>query len=163
MKPWPFRWRCSLFYWVARRHTLPQMPGYLLIAAVALTHHLTSYILAALLFLWSLIFIIRRRGQTTTQCNPFMPALVLLVASVSWTMTFGQAAISYLGASFHSNGLQLFYFLVGAKRGAPSFHRLFRGRPWPVGSAPSRLASVALLTLCGPIRLLANLATPPRQ
>jgi hypothetical protein len=94
------------------------------IAATAVTHHLTSLVLLALLLTWAIVWFIRDRGRTTGR--PIVLAVVwALVCNLGWLLIAGTLALSYL--SFIVNGgLQELIAIVTGTREA---RQLFAPRP----------------------------------
>jgi len=65
------------------------------IAAVAVTHHLTSLVLTAMLLIWAVVAVAR---PTSRSPRPIVrAALWAMVVAVAWMLTSGRSALEYLG------------------------------------------------------------------
>ncbi len=84
------------------------------VLAVVITHHLSSYFLAAVLVVWSLLALWRRRRHGTAAYAPLVPAAVAVVAIAVWLSTVASVTGEYLGSIASSTGEGLFNVLTGA-------------------------------------------------
>ncbi len=89
--------------------------GTLCVAAVVVTHHLSSYFLAGVLTLWSLVVLWRGRVRGVSgEYNPFALALLALAAIGVWLEAVAPITGQYLGSIASSTGVGLFNVLTGA-------------------------------------------------
>ena len=137
------------FYGVLRGATLPRVPIYLLLAAIAVTHHMTSYIFALLLLSLGVVSWVLRRG-TEPQHPPWLPGIVMVGMAVGWTMSFGYFAIDYLLAAFHANGQQFILFVTG-RSAARHLFADYAGQAMPIWERGITVLSLVIVTLCLPI------------
>jgi Ca2+/Na+ antiporter len=148
------------FMFVVERESVPKeqrklwaLPIVLLISAVVVTHHLTSYALTIiLLILGAVLFFLRRR---TGSSGPWPYALFALVAVVVWLIVVGSAVVGYLSPVLTT----AFRSTLKTLSGESKARRLFSS----AGSAGYRvsllervvgLGSYALLALAYPLGLL---------
>lgn len=86
-------------WWIMRVRSLPSPAALLisaaLIAAVAVTHHVASFALAALLVAWWLVErLAKRRSREVSRVG--LMALLAILASGTWLLTAARPAIAYL-------------------------------------------------------------------
>jgi len=80
------------------------------VVALAITHHLTLYLLTAFLLFWTLgAFLISRNRQQWKQLG--IVALVMLIASVGWSQIIGNASAGYIIPVFQ-NGINDFIAII---------------------------------------------------
>ncbi len=115
--------------------------------AVVVTHHLTSYALAAALTALSLLqFALRRRSPAP---NPWPFALVAVACAAAWLVSVGSEVVDYLRPVFEraAEGVQ------ATIEGDTAPRQLFEARPGPGAEAPAppgeRIASVTSVPLLG--------------
>jgi hypothetical protein len=107
-------------YLVARRARVPAANGLSLFAgagvlAVVVTHHLSSYFLAAVLLAWAAAASWRGRGPTRAATYaPIGLAAVALVAIGVWLATVAPITGQYLGSIASSTGKGVFNVITGA-------------------------------------------------
>jgi hypothetical protein len=121
------------------------------LGAVVITHHITSYVLVAFLFLWTIASFLQRHNQKA-QANPGGIALLGLVLSGAWLLYTGDNAVGYLLPHFSSTVDQIIQILSSER--AP--RHLFQGSTGPVTPLWERAttyASVALILLGLPFGL----------
>jgi hypothetical protein len=112
------------------------------ILAVVITHHLSSYFLAGVLVLWSLIAAWRsRRGHGGY--NPYRFALLALGAIAAWLIAVANVTAPYLGSIASNTGEGLFNVITGAA----ATRRLFSSgaQVSPSWEHALSLASVAII------------------
>jgi hypothetical protein len=90
-------------YFIARRNgSRPSAPAVLCSLAAALavvaTHHITSWVLAALLLAWAAAcwFQRRRSPHATAEFMPVIPAAVTAIAAVAWVLAVAPITIGYV-------------------------------------------------------------------
>jgi Dolichyl-phosphate-mannose-protein mannosyltransferase len=107
-------------YLVIRRASLPEGRGLSLLAAgcvlaVVITHHLSSYFLAAVLVAWSAVVLWRRREELAwDEYSPAGLAALGVAAIVVWLATVAPITGQYLGSIASSTGVGVFNVLTGA-------------------------------------------------
>lgn len=95
-----------------RNHKGLLLVTWLGIGAVVVTHHITSYVLMGLLFLWTIIDFLQKRRQTNL-LGLGITALFSLVLSLFWLMYTGDIALGYLAPHFTSIVYQIQQILAG--------------------------------------------------
>ncbi len=122
------------------------------VGAVVITHHLTSYALAALLLLWMGIAFARGHGLRD-RLNPWATALVVTASSLAWLLIVANRTVGYLAPVLKNAVTELFSMIIGEA----TRRELFRP---PAGTPPAaweRLAafgSIGLIMLGLPFGLL---------
>ncbi len=84
------------------------------ILAVVVTHHLSSYFLAGVLSIWTIVAIWRRRRGASVAFNPAPFAGLALLAIGIWLATVAPITSQYLGSIASNTGHGLFDVLTGA-------------------------------------------------
>ena len=124
------------------------LPIGLLIAAIVVTHHLTSYALAVILALLSLLYWVRDRRLGWP--NPWPYALAAAGAAAAWLFLVAGATVDYLGPVLS----RAFHSTVDTVTGEANARALFEGtaavQTVGLGNTPAAarivaLASVAIL------------------
>jgi hypothetical protein len=82
------------------------------LGAVVITHHVTSYLLVALLLLWTLISFLQSRNLKE-QASPGGAALLGLVLSIAWLIYTGDIALGYLTPHLTSAVFQVEQIFIG--------------------------------------------------
>jgi hypothetical protein len=121
------------------------------LGAVVITHHITSYLLVALLFLWTVISFLQTRNLKE-QAVPGGAALLGLVLSIAWLTYTGNVALDYLSPHLTSATFQVGQIFSGGM--AP--RQLFlngAGFVTPLWERLMAFASVALILLGLPFGL----------
>ena len=70
---------------------------YVLILAIILTHHVTSYYVGLVLLAWVLVAKLRGRNVPSGEQAPLEPAIVAVVATAFYLATVAPSTLSYLG------------------------------------------------------------------
>jgi len=89
-------------YFIARRNrSRPTAPAVLCCLATALavvaTHHITSWVLAALLLAWAAAdWLRRRRSPQAAEFIPRLPAAVTAIAAIAWVLAVAPITIGYV-------------------------------------------------------------------
>lgn len=143
----------------------------LLLIAVVVTHHVTSYVFDGFLLLWMFIYALQypaRRRQTkglvslqahTQKQTPsfFLPLFVVtlcgVLGSIVWMNVPGNPVVSYLSSAFLDDFNQLLLLLTGNGSGRQLFVT-FSGQASPLWERLLTLSSLALITLSLPLGLL---------
>lgn len=106
-------------YLVARRATdvrsawLSALAG-ISVLAVVVTHHLSSYFLAAVLVAWSAVALWRRRRGSPDAYAPLGLAALAVAAIAVWLTTVASITGQYLGSIAASTGRGVFDVITGA-------------------------------------------------
>jgi hypothetical protein len=123
----------------------------ILVAAVVVTHHLTSYALVATLVAWALVQAVRRNGRTS---RLVLVSLFAIAGALAWAAVAYKATKSDIGSSLSGSVAGLVGILSGSGAGKHPFSSA-RGYPDPPLEVLTGLASVALLALAWPFGLWA--------
>ena len=116
------------------------------LAAVIVTHHLTSYAFAFFLFLWTATYYAlaaRYGSRATERVGPAGIALLGIALTLSWALYIAPAVIDYL-ASPVERGLRELINIVTGHAGS---RQLFRDNTGKVAPAWERVAQLASTTL----------------
>ena len=108
------------YYAPGRHHKGLTLVIWLGLAAVVITHHLTSYALVAFLCLWTAAYFLQGRGQQG-KAGPGRVALLGLVLSIAWLIYTGNIVVSYLASPFAGAVHQLVQILDGERTIRPLF------------------------------------------
>lgn len=129
------------------------------LAAVVITHHVTSYALVTFLLLWTAVFLLlrtvaffHRSHRKKVQAGPGGAAVVGLVLSIAWLAYTGAQTVNYLYPSLVTTARQ--FMLVLASQSAP--RQLFHdgsGYVEPLWERVMAFASVGLIALGLPFGL----------
>lgn len=92
---------------------LVSMLAGLVVLAVVITHHLSSYFLAGVLAIWSIVALWRRRGGASSEYAPVGLAVCAAVAIGLWLTFAASVTDEYLGGIAGSTGEGLVKFLQG--------------------------------------------------
>jgi hypothetical protein len=103
----------------------------LLIAATAITHHLTSYALA--LLLWALVAITAWAGRPNRRCLVF--ALAATACSGAWLLLHGRSTVGYL-ADIFGRAVESLGGIIG---GGQALHAPFQGNGYGATAAPDEI------------------------
>jgi hypothetical protein len=117
-----------VLYAVARRslrrdgtHAGWTMTIWLGLATVVITHHLTSYALAAFLVLWAVALVVVHRGLQI-RGEPGGAALLAIVLSLVWVVYVGSSVIGYVAPHVTAGLQQLAQVLLGKLATRQLFH-----------------------------------------
>lgn len=129
------------------------------LGAVVITHHVTSYLLVAILLLWTVTFRLARMGIFSHQkrdqkdrAGPGGVALLGLVLCIAWLKYTGDMAVGYLGPTLDSAVQEFIQILTN--QGAP--RQLFHdgsGFVEPLWERLTAFASVVFISLGLPFGL----------
>lgn len=122
-----------------------------LLGMVALTHHLTAYVLSGLLALWALFSIFTNRRQREW-LDVGITAALSLVISVGWTLLTGNATENYLGPVFRGGATELIQLLFSDESGRMLFQGA-TGQVSPVWERIIGMAAVVCILVILPIGL----------
>ncbi len=142
----------------------------LLLVAVVITHHVTSYIFDGFLLLWTAIYalqLLARRRQSKRLAQAGKPmrlqvsfllplglvALFGVLTSIAWMNLSGNPVVDYFSSAFINDFNQLVQLLSGASGGRQLFVT-YSGQVTPLWERLLTLSSVALITLSLPFGLL---------
>jgi hypothetical protein len=117
----------------------------LLIAATAMTHHLTSYALA--LLLWALVAITVWAGRPNRRCLVF--AIAATACSGAWLLLHGLSTVGYLADIFRL-AVQSVVDVIGGQQAA---HAPFQGNGFGATAAPDEI----ILALAGVLIVVAGI------
>ena len=112
----------------ARRHAWTAA-GLLGIAAVVMTHHLTSYILASVLTIWAIAGLYRRRERAGEK-GVAVAALIAWSAAAAWLIFVAGLTVNYLLPQVGSATRQVVTLIAGETTGRQLF------RSYTGGAAP---------------------------
>ena len=129
------------------------------LAAVVITHHVTSYVLVAFLLLWTAAFLLprmaaffHRNHQQKLQAGPGGAAVVGLVLSIVWLAYTGARAVDYLYPSLETTARQFMQVLASQSAPRQLFHD-GSGFVEPLWERVTAFASVGLIALGLPFGL----------
>lgn len=124
----------------------------LVLGDVVLTHHVTSYMLAAFLSLWGAVTIGQRLRGDATHLGPGGPALLLVVGALSWLIYVASLTIGYLSPQIQGAVAELIR-LIGGEVSSRQLFRNYTGSVAPPWERVMAFASVLLLLLGLPFGL----------
>jgi len=139
-------------------HLLLLLP---LIVLVAVTHHLTGYVLVGFLILWTLAALIRRQG-TPRWSRLAIVTLVALAVIVGWTIVVGINITGYLAPVF-SSGLKEFLTLLSFDNSGRELFQSASGRVSPLWERVVGIGSVICILIVLPIGALQIVLSPFRR
>ena len=125
--------------------------GICIIAALNVTHHITSYMVIAFLLLWSLVALVMRRVDPQ-RSQPIVLALIGLAIAVAYAVTFAQPVVTYLGSFITSSAAQLAQ-IVSGHGGQRRLFTDYSGEVEPLWHRLCIIAVVVILTLSVPTGL----------
>src|SRR5262249_37078193 len=131
------------------KHLLLLLP---LIILVAVTHHVTGYVLAGFLFLWTIAALIRNQHEHQWLKLAGI-ALLVLVIIVPWTFFVGNVIFSYLIPVFR-NGFDEFFSLISLENSGRQLFQSASGQVSPFWERVIGVASVICILLVLPIGVL---------
>lgn len=143
------------------RHWLIRMTliACIILAAVAVTHHVTDFVFDGFLLLWAVIFVFQRPARTywskgRLQRSPLLwTTLFGLLVSIAWISLPGSPVVDYLFSPFVTIFNELGKMVSGTGGGRQLFVA-YSGQPTPPWQRLLMLASVALISLSLPFGLL---------
>ncbi len=142
---------------VARRQSAPagarlgsSLAAMIGISAVVVTHHLTSYALAILLIIWTVVALYTNpRAKEWAVLGSL--AIFAVVASGVWIMFVASPVLAYVGGPFHSAADQFLHLVTGQRTARKLFSNPAARTPlWDIVTG---YASVALILLGLPFGL----------
>jgi len=129
------------------------------LAAVVVTHHVTSYMLDLFLVVWTAVFLIlkikassQKNRVQEVQGGPGGIALLAIVLSAAWLIYTGARAVGYLYPTYSSTVSQFLQILAGEKATRQFFHDA-GGFVEPLWERLAAFAAVALIMLGLPFGL----------
>lgn len=129
------------------------------VGAVVITHHITSYVLAAFLLLWTATFYgvafynrFRGRGKAI-QLNPSGATLLAVVGNLAWIVFAAALTVEYLSPAILKAIKELIQFIAGEAAGRELF-RSGSGNVAPLWERLTGFASVGLILLGLPLGAL---------
>ncbi len=131
----------------------------ILLAAVAVTHHITDYIFDSFLLLWAILYALQRPAHSyplkgRLRKSPLLwAALFGVMLSLLWMSFPGNPVVNYLSSAFEVAFNQLTRLLNGTGGGKQLFVT-FSGQPTPLWERFLTISSVALLVFPLPFGLL---------
>lgn len=133
----------------------------LMTIGVAVTHHVTSLALAAVLVLWSVLTFVRA-SVPRERAYVWIASALALLATAAWSAEAAARLYEYLSPVIGSAVTSVFEILSGADTGREPFVSS-RGRVQPLWSRSLALGSALLLTLALPFGLFAVLRAVRRE
>lgn len=128
----------------------PLAAGTLTIGAVVVTHHLTSYFLAAFLLLWTVVA--WRRRDDIERRNPWLPTTVTIVLAAVWLIQVAPLMRGYLAPQFQAGAAELTRLLTGTGTSRTLF-RTFAGQTAPLVERAVGFSGVLLILAALPFGL----------
>lgn len=132
-----------------------------LIFLVAITHHLTGYVLAALLGLWTVTSMIRRQSPLGWM-RLGLATLTTLTAVIGWTLIVGNETTQYLAPVFRSGINEVLSLLLSDNTGRELF-RNAAGQISPLWERLVGIGGVIFILLVLPIGILQIVVSPFRS
>ena len=130
------------------------------LGAVVVTHHITSYLLVAFLFLWTAVFLLprmvaffQRRHDQKVQVGPGGAALLGLVLCIVWLKYGGDTAVGYL-SPYLDNTVRQFMQVLTSESAPRQLFDDGSGFVEPLWERVTAFASVGLILLGLPFGLL---------
>ncbi len=132
-----------------------------LIVLVAVTHHLTGYVLAGFLILWTFAGLVRNRHER--QWGRFaIIALLMFATIVGWTILVGNNIAGYLAPVFRS-GINEFLTLLSFDNSGRELFQSAAGTASPVWERFVGIGSVLFILAILPIGALQIVLSPFRK
>lgn len=91
------------------------------VAAVAMTHHLTTYALTGLLTCWSLVWLIRVRNSAPDRLGPANVTVLVVVVALTWLVYVATLTAEYLGSNLIDALMEMIRWLTGEVAGRQLF------------------------------------------
>ncbi len=124
------------------------------LGATVVTHHLSSYALAAFLLLWSLVhFIVGRRNAAARGEGPGFMAILAVVLILAWLTFVANLVVGYLAPSLTSSVRELARLIAGESAGRTLF-RDYTGQVNPLWERIASTVATALILLGLPLGLI---------
>lgn len=114
------------------------------VAAVVVTHHITSIVLVGLLFGWTLVALAMRWWRRP-HGPPIMPALLVGGATVAWLLVVATVTVGYLAPAVQTAALQVVQLLIGEGQARQLFKVTNAPAPSPWEQLAAYAAQVILL------------------
>jgi hypothetical protein len=127
--------------------------AWLVLAAVTITHHMTDYVLIALLMLWVMVSLLRPSSRAMRMHLISLTLFGALLALVYAVLLPGNPVWGYLSGYYEGAFKELGHILAGSSEA----HRIFSstGQPIPIWDSLLRTAFVTFVTFSIPFGLLA--------
>jgi len=122
------------------------------LAAVVVTHHLTSFVFDGLLLLWAVIYAFQRPGRLH-RSGLATTALFGIILSLAWIGVQGNPVVDYLSSYFGGALNELGKILTGTSTARQLFVD-YSGQTTPLWERLTAASSVALILSCLPFGLL---------
>lgn len=132
-----------------------------LIVLVALTHHLTGFVLAGFLVLWTFAAFIRNRHERQWVMLG-VTALLVLAAIIGWTVLVGNSITGYLGPVFR-NGINELLTLLSFDNSGRELFRGAAGHVSPLWERVVGISAVIFILAMLPVGALPVVASPFRK
>ena len=126
--------------------------AWIILGATVVTHHLTGFILDALLLLWAGIYVLQR-GIHLRQSNVVPTALFGLFISLVWASLWGNPVSEYLSSYVFSAVTEIRQILAGASS-ARHFFVYTSGQAVPLWQRFTAISAVGMISLVLPFGLL---------
>ncbi|HVU09930.1 MAG TPA: hypothetical protein VHD90_01580 [Phototrophicaceae bacterium] len=131
-----------------------------LIALVAVTHHLTGYVLVGFLILWTVAALIRRGEPRWGRLA--LIALAALLVILGWTVIVGNSIAGYLTPVFRS-GINEFLSLLSFDSSGRELFRNAAGQVAPLWERVVGIAAIICILLMLPVGALQIVLSPFRR
>ncbi|MBC7814817.1 MAG: hypothetical protein H7175_26910 [Burkholderiales bacterium] len=131
-----------------------------LIIVVAMTHHLTGYVLIGFLALWTL-FSPFRKMERSSWLTLALLTLTTLVAVIGWNLWVGETTNNYLGPVFRSGISEVISLITDG--GGRELFRNEAGGSSPILERYVAIGAVICILLLLPVGILQILLSPFRQ
>jgi hypothetical protein len=123
------------------------------LAAVVVTHHMTSFVFDGLLAIWTVSYAFLQPPIRLHQSNLAKLALFGIFASVAWALLPGNPVVGYL-SSYYGSALSDLGHVVSGVSSARHLFTVYVGQPIPLWERAMAISSIALILLVLPLGLL---------
>ena len=148
---------CFLLFLVSRLDTLPYkqrvmtVTAWFVLGAIALAHHVTSYVFAVFLLLWMVTYLFQRPVRPH-KLKIMNTALFSVAIAIAVALIPGNPVVSYLSSYFGGSIADLVHVFEGIGKARPLFVDT-TGLPSPIWNRLLIAASVGIIMLALPIGL----------
>jgi hypothetical protein len=118
--------------------------GLVALGTVVVTHHMTTYMLAIFLVVWTGAVILRRNGAPVARMGPGGAALLAIAAALSWLLYAATLTVGYLSPQLRGAVAELLRLIAGEMTGRQLF-RTSAGQVAPAWERVTAFTAVALL------------------
>lgn len=149
----------TLVLFATARHEMPgngrrwmTLAAWIVLGAVVVTHHLTSFLFDGLFILWTIVYVFQHPARAF-RSNLAKTALLGTCMALAWIGLKGNPVVGYLSSYFGSALIEFGHILTGTSSLRQLFVTYF-GQGAPLWERFMALSSVILITLCLPFGLL---------